>query len=192
MSAPASPHGQRDEELAEGRRRPIQPRLMPRRLLLLATCAAAACSASTGSRHVERAELSHPAVDSVPIRPAAVDLSGAWATGSANEPAAPRVVLRLECNYSPSLWVIQQTGDLVRAWAIPESRAQGILSTQPVRTAAAEGQISGVDLTMRIADARYVLRYDSTSGHLRGTLNGAPFWAVRQDLVRAEGCIAVP
>jgi hypothetical protein len=165
---------------------------MPRRLLLLATCAAAACSASTAARHVERGALAQPAVDSVPILPAAVDLSGAWATGSANEPAVPRVVLRLQCNYSPPLWVVQQRGDSVRAWAIPERRAQGVTSTKVVSTAPAEGRISGVDVTMRIADARYVLRYDSTRGHLRGTLNGAPFWAVRQELVRPERCIPVP
>jgi hypothetical protein len=45
---------------------------------------------------------------------------------------------------------------------------------------------------MRVGDTRYVLRYDEESGHLRGTLNGAPFWAVRQQLVRSEGCIPVP
>jgi hypothetical protein len=165
---------------------------MPRLLLLLATCAAAACSAFTGSRHVQRAEVAQPAVDSIPIRPAAVDLSGAWATGSTNEPAVRRVALRLQCNYTPALWILEQRGDSVRAWAIPESRAQGVRAPEPVSPAAAEGRISGVNLTMRIGDTRYVLRYDSTSGHLRGTLNGAPFWAIRQDLVRPDGCIPVP
>jgi hypothetical protein len=49
-----------------------------------------------------------------------------------------------------------------------------------------------VDLAMSITGGRYVLRYDSTSGHLRGTLNGAPFWAVRQEIVRPEGCVPIP
>jgi hypothetical protein len=75
---------------------------------------------------------------------------------------------------------------------IPESHAQGVPAEHPVSTVAAVGRVSGVDLTMSTAESRYVLRYDSTSGHLRGTLNGAPFWAVREDLVRPEGCIPIP
>jgi hypothetical protein len=54
------------------------------------------------------------------------------------------------------------------------------------------GRISGADVTIRLGDSRYLLRYDSTSGHLRGTLNGAPFWAIRQEIVRPQGCIPVP
>jgi hypothetical protein len=165
---------------------------MPRLIILLATCGAAACSASTGSHPDERAELHPHAVASVPPRHAAVDLSGAWASGSAGEPDAPRIAIRPPCNYSPALWVIQQSGDTVRAWAIPESRAQGVPAPPPVSTVAAEGRISGVDLTMSVGASRYVLRYDSTTGHLRGTLNGAPFWAVREDIVRPEGCIPIP
>lgn len=166
--------------------------LMPRLLILLATCGVAACSASTGSQRNERAELHPPAVDSVPPRHADVDLSGDWATGSTGEPAVPRIVVRPRCNHSPALWLIQQSGDTVRAWAIPERHAQGVRSTQQVSTAAAVGRVSGLDLTMSIAGSRYVLRYDSTSGHLRGTLDGAPFWAVRQEIVRPQGCIPVP
>jgi hypothetical protein len=165
---------------------------MPRIFALLAMCGAAGCRASAGSRSHERAEHQLPAADSVPRGHAGVDLTGAWATGGTGEPAAQRIVLRVECNYSPPLWVIQQSGDTVRAWVIPASHAQGIATTRAVSTAAAEGRISGVQLTIGTGSARYVLRYDSTSGHLRGTLNGAPFWAVRQDIVRPEHCLPVP
>jgi hypothetical protein len=166
---------------------------MPRLILLLATCGAAACSAATSSRPIERAEVRPPPSDSAPTRHADVDLSGAWATGSAGEPDVPRIVIRPQCNHSPALWLIQQLGDTVRAWAIPERHAQGVRARDPVSTtAAAVGRLSGVDLTMGLAGSRYVLRYDSTSGHLRGTLNGAPFWAVRQVVVRPERCIPVP
>jgi hypothetical protein len=89
--------------------------------------------------------------------------------------------------------VIQQSGDTVRAWAFPASQAQGVHTTRSVPAVApAEGRVSGVDLSMGTAGARYVLRYDSTSGHLRGTLNGAPFWAMRQVIVRTEQCLPVP
>jgi hypothetical protein len=160
--------------------------------ILLAVCGAAACAVSTGSGSNKRAERKVPTADAAQGGHADVDLTGAWATGGAGEPAAERIVLRVECNYSPALWIIQQSGDTVRAWAIPASRAQGIATSQPVSTVAAEGRVSGVELTMGIAGARYVLRYDSTSGHLRGTLNGAPFWAVRQDIVRPDNCLPVP
>jgi hypothetical protein len=127
-----------------------------------------------------------------PRRHADVDLSGAWANGSTAEPAAAQIVIHVECNYSPSLWVIQQRGDTVSSWTIPESRAQGIAAPHTPAPVAAVGRISGVNLTMSLGEARYVLRYDSTSGHLRGTLNGAPFWAIREDIVRPEHCIPVP
>ena len=166
---------------------------MPRLIILLAACTAAACSAATSSHPSERA-APQPllAIDTMPAQPAAVDLSGAWASGSTGETDVPRLVLRLQCNYTPALWVMDQRGDTVRAWAIPESRAQGVRARDPVSRVAAEGRLRGVNLTMKLGTSRYVLRYDSTSGHLRGTLNGAPFWAVRQDIVHAQGCIPVP
>ena len=166
--------------------------LMRRLIISLATCGAAACSASVGSHPNERAELQPRLGDSVPSRHADVDLSGAWATGSAGEPDVTRIVIRLVCNYTPALWVLQQNGDTVRAWAIPESRSQGVRSPYTASSVLAEGRISGVDLTMRVAGSRYRLRYDSTTGHLRGTLNGAPFWGVRKEIVRPEGCVAIP
>lgn len=161
--------------------------------ILLAACGAAACS-STGSRAPAPAPAtpSAPTADTVRHERARVILTGAWATGSANEPAAKTIVLRPQCNYSPPLWVLDQRGDTVSAWTIPESYAQGVPSTRSVAKVAAEGSVSGLDVTMGTSGARYVLRYDSTSGHLRGTLNGAPFWAVRLDVVRPEGCIPPP
>jgi hypothetical protein len=160
--------------------------------LLFAAFVAVACSVLKGARSIERVEPQPPIADSTPPRHAAVDLSGPWASGSEGEPDVPRIVVQLQCNYTPPLWVIDQRGDTVRAWAIPESRAQGVRARDPVTSAPAEGRLSGVDLTMTFGHTRYRLRYDSTSGHLRGTLNGAPFWAVRQQLVRPQHCIPVP
>ena len=165
---------------------------MQRPVTILAICAAVACSASTHSRAGKQA--AQPAATVGPVRTghADVNLTGAWATGSAGEPEAKQIVLHPECNSSPALWIIQQDGDTLRAWKIPASRAQGIATTHAVTTTPTEGWISGVDLTLGTPDARYLLHYDSTSGHLRGTLNGAPFWAVRLEVVRPEGCIPVP
>jgi hypothetical protein len=164
---------------------------MQRLIGLLATCAAVACAASAGSRSSDRPEPDASVVDSVQRGHAAVDLTGSWATGTAGEPAAGRIVLRPECNFSPAHWIIQQTGDTVRLWAVPAIRAQGTPSRQVVSTTPAMGRVSGVDLRIS-AVARYALRYDSTSGHLRGTSNAAPFWAARQDIVRPQGCIPPP
>ena len=161
-------------------------------LIIPLTACALACSASIPSHAKERAEGHAPLADTVRSAHSEVDLTGAWATGSTGEPDVRRIVLRPECNYSPAVWLIEQRGDTVRARAIPASRAQGVRSTQRVSSAAAEGRVSGVDLTLRMAGASYVLRYDSTSGHLRGTLDGAPFWAVRQHIVRPQACIPPP
>ncbi|NUQ19582.1 MAG: hypothetical protein HOQ09_01340 [Gemmatimonadaceae bacterium] len=122
---------------------------------------------------------------------ATVDLTGSWTTGSVGEPAAPRIVASPQCNYSPSEWIIEQSGDSVHTWIFPDSHDQGI-ATPPAPRIAADGWVSGVDVVIGPPSARYVLRYDSTTGHLRGTLNGAPFWAVRFEIVRPEGCIPPP
>ena len=164
-------------------------------LALLVWCTtgcAAARSASTRSRENERVEL--PVRIAAPVRtaPGAIDLTGSWATGSVGEPDATRIALHPQCNYSPAVWIIQQDGDTVRAWTITESWAKGTATTEAVSAAPAEGRVSGVDLIIGTSGARYVLRFDSTSGHLRGTLNGAPFWAVPLDIVRPQGCIPVP
>ena len=69
-------------------------------------------------------------------------------------------------------------GDTVRAWAIPQSWAKGTASAGPAVSATpVMGRVRGVNVVIGTTDPRYVLHYDSASGHLRGTLNGAPFWA---------------
>jgi hypothetical protein len=165
---------------------------MQRLVMFLSFCAAAACSASPRSKAVEHPAPATPIIDPVRTGHANVDLTGGWATGSGDEPTAKQIVLRPECNYSPAVWIIQQNGDTVRAWAIPASHAQGVATRQSVSAVPLEGWISGVDLTLGTSGTRYRLHYDSTSTHLRGTLNGASFWAVRQQIVRPTGCIAVP
>ena len=152
---------------------------------------ATACSATPASRADERAGAVPP-VDSAPQRPAQVDLTGTWATGGTDEPAVPRFELHPPCNYFPAVWALEQQGDTVRLWVTEESYAQGVPSPHPGSSTPLVGRISGVDLVLGMSATRYRLRYDSTSGHLRGTLNGAPFWAVRQDIVRPEGCIPPP
>jgi hypothetical protein len=161
-------------------------------MMLLALCAAVACSASTRSPASARAAATAPTVSPARSGHADVDLTGEWATGTAGEPEAKQIVLRPQCNYSPGVWILEQRGDTVRAWTIVASWAKGTASTEPLNRSAAEGWVSGVDVTIGTSGARYLLRYDSTSGHLRGTLNGAPFWAVRLEIVRPERCIPVP
>jgi hypothetical protein len=170
---------------------PSKPYLAMPGLIALLVAGALGCTASVLSQ-APRADVVAPTADTIPRVPAAVDLTGGWTTGSTGEPDVPRIVLRPECNYHPATWLIQQHGDTLRAWSLPARRTQGVLTNQPVSAAGADGRISGVDLTLRMAGASYVLRYDSTSGHLRGTLNGAPFWAVRQEIIRPQGCIPPP
>jgi hypothetical protein len=117
------------------------------------------------------------------------DLSGAWASGGGTEPTVARATLSHPCNYSPELWFIQQDGNRVRAWTRPAHRAQGIAIKDRSLPPTAVGRIDGTRLTMRLDTLRYVLRYDAASGHLRGTLNGKPFWAIPVDVVEPEGCI---
>ena len=165
---------------------------MRRLIIALALYATAACSASPRPRVIEAAAPAEAIIEPARTGHAAVNLTGAWGTGSGIESSAKEIVLHPECNYSPALWIIQQDGDSVRAWTVAASHAQGIAKPPEPRPVPAEGVISGVDATLGSPDARYVLHYDSTSGHLRGTLNGAPFWAVRVDVVRPGGCIPPP
>ncbi|HEX8849732.1 MAG TPA: hypothetical protein VF761_09385 [Gemmatimonadaceae bacterium] len=162
-----------------------------RTLILLAACAAA-CSAP--ARSAARAPAADTATRPAPVRGghAGVDLSGSWVTGSTGEPAAARIELQPQCNYTPGFWELQQSGDTLRAWRIPESYARGVATPVTAPSIPAEGMVSGMDVVIGTAGSRYLLRYDSTSGHLRGTLNGAPFWAVRVDIVRRRDCIPVP
>jgi hypothetical protein len=163
-----------------------------RLIVLLAPLGLVACGVSTQSRPTDRPDERPPVADSVSRAHADVDLTGSWATGSAGEPEARKIELRLQCNYTPPLWILEQSGDTVSAWLLPESRAQGVPSPQPVSSVPAIGRVSGVDFRLEMSGTRYVLHYDSTSGHLRGTLNGAPFWAVRQDIIHPTGCIPPP
>ena len=121
-----------------------------------------------------------------------MNLTGAWATGSLGEPTVAEIVLTPQCNYSPALWILEQSGDTVRAYTIPERWAKGVAEPQTLSRVGVEGRVSGVELAMGELGNRYLLHYDSTSGHLRGTLRGAPFWAVRLKIVQPTGCIPVP
>ena len=165
---------------------------MQRLVAILSIWAVVACSATTRSRATESAPPPAPLAGPIRTGHADVDLTGAWTTGSAGEPEAKQIELHPDCNYSPGFWSIQQDGDSVSAWTVPPSRAQGIATRVTASRVGAEGWISGVDLTLETSDDHYLLHYDSTSGHLRGTLNGAPFWAVRLEIVQPEACIAVP
>jgi hypothetical protein len=122
------------------------------------------------------------------------DLSGSWATGTTNEPPRGPVVLHPSCANNPAVWLIQQSGNTLKAWTFPESFNQGIVRAGPgpERVAGSPGTISGADVIIVDGDSRFVLRYDAESGHLRGTRNGVAFWAARQTIVRTEACPGIP
>lgn len=135
------------------------------------------------------------AADDIGTLPPAMDLSGAWTTGSGDggEPQVPTVVTHTDCA-NPATWVIEQRGDSLRAWTFPETFNQGVATKDPgaARITPATGRVSGVQVRIDDAVSRYRLRYDSASHHLRGTLNGRPFWAVRLVVVRSGACGAIP
>ena len=130
----------------------------------------------------------------VDLLPPAVDLTGGWTTGTDNEPPPGPVVRHPSCAYNPAVWIIEQSKNTLKAWAMPESFNQGIVRAGPgpARVAASPGTISGPDVVIDDGQDRFVLRYDHDSGHLRGTRNGAPFWAARQKIVRTEVCLGIP
>ena len=130
--------------------------------------------------------------DTLPTEFAGEGLSGAWVSGSSDEPAERRIVFHPPCNYTRGFWNLVQEGNTVRAWTIPESRAQGIAKPRGPSPTIIEGRLKRGLLVMGDRTTRYRLRYDSASGHLRGTLNGAPFWAVRLAFVLPKGCRAIP
>jgi hypothetical protein len=156
-------------------------------IVVVAACTRAASSNAPVPVAMEPADV----IDTLPPR---ADLSGAWATGNGPEPSVASVTLHPPCTHHPASWVLQQRGNVVEAWAFPESFDQGIAVRDPplARVRPAKGTMSGVDLTLSDGSSRYVLKYDEASGHLRGTLNGRPFWAVRQVVVRTEACPGVP
>ena len=134
-----------------------------------------------------------PAEDIGQIAPA-VDLSGSWTTGSDGEPQGPTVVTHTGCSVNPAEWVLSQEGDSIRAWAFPVTYNQGVATKGlgPERMHAATGRISGIEVRIDDAGSHYRLRYDVESQHLRGTLNGKPFWAVRHVVMRPGACGAIP
>ena len=164
---------------------------MIRLAVLIAVCAAVACSAARVSRAPTPTPSSAPVVDTARRVHAAVNLTGSWRTGSGPEPAAALIIEQPQCNYSPAMWLLEQSGDTVRAFSIASSYAKGVAEPEAISRVAIEGSLSGLDLTLG-SSPRYVLHYDSASGHLRGTLDGAPFWAVRLHIVEPQGCIPPP
>jgi hypothetical protein len=136
----------------------------------------------------------HADVPRVELLAPAVDLSGGWATGSANEPPAGPVVQHPSCAYNPAVWIVQQSGNTLKTWAFPESFNQGIKRAEPgpERVVPSPGTISGAEVLIADAETRLVLRYDAASGHLRGTRNGKPFWAAPQKIVRSGACPGIP
>lgn len=159
------------------------------------TALALAAVLTAGCASPRLAETLPPvARDSVAIELLApvTDLSGAWATGTTNEPPPGPVNDHPSCAHNPAVWIIEQKGNALRTWAFPESFNQGIARRDPVqRMHAIPGTISGAAVAIRSDDVRMALQYDSASGHLRGTRNGNPFWAARQIIVR-EPCPGIP
>lgn len=159
---------------------------------MLATGILVGCvPANSGSASVVPAP--HDSVK-VELWPPAADLSGAWATGSGGEPPAGPVMTYPSCAYNPAVWIIQQTGNTLKAWLIPESFNQGIARAEPgpEKVVGAPGTISGTVVRIVDGEVRLLLRYDRESGHLVGTRDGAPFWAARQKIVRTEACPGIP
>ena len=122
--------------------------------------------------------------------PPAIDISGDWVTGSGAEPEARSFTLTTQCLHHPAAWILQQNGTSLQAFSFPESFDQGAASKDPPRlTPTAKGKISGLEVTLDDATSHYRLHYDSASGHLRGTLNGRPVWAVRRVVVSPAVCL---
>lgn len=121
------------------------------------------------------------------------DLSGAWMKGTGEEPSVAVVRLQVACTYHPPAWVIQQQGSRLEVWDFPASTDQGVASPVPlVARAGSRGSIYGAQVLIQDGENWYDLRYDEHTGHLRGTSNGQPFWAVRQEVMRPDPCPAVP
>lgn len=173
----------------------VPRRQRPRAILVCLVAAFAA--ASSCARHGTPDVQVSPASDTLaaaPLLPPVIDLSGQWYTGQGPEPDAPRMVLHPACSINPAAWVLQQRGNDISAWTFAESFNQGIVSPGPGPEVnrGTPGTISGADVILDDGVTRYVLRYDAASEHLRGTRNGAAFWAVRQTVVRLSACPGVP
>ena len=135
-----------------------------------------------------------PGITAAPAPAPPFDLTGEWATGSGpGEPQAQLITLRPPCLQNPAVWILQQTGDSLEGIAISESHDQGTAQKGPMQIPpTARGQISGLVVTLDATGSHYQLHYDPETGHLRGTLNGRPFWAVRQLVERPGRCLPPP
>jgi len=153
---------------------------------------AASCSHAPVQRTGPSESPSPAPVSSAVPSPDTLRLDGIWATGGTGEPEARQLKLTLQCNYTPPMWAIEQSGDTVRALTLPGGRASGVPTPAPPPPVYSVGRLTGADVVLKGPTTRYVLRYDSKSGHLVGTLNGAPFWAVRQEVIHPKGCIPPP
>ncbi len=165
------------------------------RVWIAAALVVGALACASAKRTAPAPATTPPVQDTkVELLPPAVDLTGGWTTGSGNEPPPGPVVHHPSCTYNPAVWIVRQSGNTLKAWVMPESFNQGIVRAGPgpAKVAGSPGTISGADVVIDDGVDRYVLRYDRDSGHLRGTRNGAPFWAARQKVVRTEACPGVP
>ena len=120
-------------------------------------------------------------------------LRGNWMGGSGPEPAERVIFSQAQCRYHPPAWVLDASGDSVFSYHFPASYEQGVARREPpVRTLPAVGRVRRDTIFLNDGSDRYVVQYDSVSGHLRGTRNGQPFWAVRTEEQNRERCPAVP
>ena len=119
--------------------------------------------------------------------------NGTWIGGSSGEPDTRVITWQLPCRVHPASWVLEQRRDTVRSYHFPEQYEQGVASREPmVASTGTIGRVRRDTLYLVEGKDRYALHYDSTSGHLRGTLNGQPFWAAQRIVTRAQVCPAVP
>jgi hypothetical protein len=121
------------------------------------------------------------------------DIDGVWVGGTGAEPKQRVQVAEAQCLYHPAAWALEQRGDTVFSYHFPESWEQGVARTDPpISKAPALGRVRRDTIYLRDGSETYVLRYDAVSGHLRGTRNGEPFWALRRQEIHREQCPAVP
>lgn len=145
---------------------------------------------SFACRHSPPSGVVASAVDELMAPADGMDLSGNWMIGSGREPDSAVVRLNLPCLYHPAAWVLQQNGNSLEAYSFPESHDQGAASREPMRaTVPMRGKISGRSIRLDADSTHYRLQFDSASGHLRGTLNGKPIWAVRRLVVYPGVCL---
>lgn len=161
--------------------------------LLLAIPVALLVSACAPARLAPAAPSPEPSPTPCTAPPEDLDLTGSWMTGigpDAAEPSVPEILLQTECAHHPAAWVLRQSGDEIEAWTFEASFDQGIATKEsPARMIPDRGRVCGREVAI---ESRYRLRYDPESGHLRGTIDGKPFWAVRQRVVGPGPCPGIP